>query len=101
MASYFGVMKRDVHQLGTSLRLQAGQRIIAWDATNLPQGGYFARPADLQWSDGIERGNDDSIHVTADDVELEDSEAQRLLCVKAAQKIDYERRLRLAVECWD
>lgn len=63
-----GVMKCNVELLGTSLKLQAGQRVRLTPATNLPQGGYFAAPSDGKWSDGIERCPEDSILVTADDV---------------------------------
>ena len=63
----YGIMKTPVHLLATSLRLQEGQIVELAPATNLPQGGYFARPHDGKWSDGIDHNPDDSILITGED----------------------------------
>ena len=67
----FGIMRTDLHLLGTSLRLQAGQIVELTRAINLPQGGYFARPADGKWSDGIDHNTSVSILLTTADLALE------------------------------
>jgi len=64
----FGIMRTDLHLLGTSLRLQAGQIVELTRAINLPQGGYFARPADGKWSDRIDHDVSDSILLTTADL---------------------------------
>ncbi len=64
-------MKTDVHLVGTGLKLQRGQLVEVWEASNLPQGGYFARPADGSWSDRIIHDGEDSIHVTENDITIE------------------------------
>jgi len=66
-----GIMKTDIHLVSTSLKLQAGQRVKLWAACNLPQAGYFARPADGKWSDGMNHSNDDSILLNDDDFTIE------------------------------
>ncbi len=48
----YGRMKTDLHLLSTSLRLRKGEIVSLLPATNLPQGGYFARPANGKWADG-------------------------------------------------
>ncbi len=63
-------MNTDVYLVGTGLKLRKGQLVDIWEASNLPQGGYFARPADGRWSDRITRNSEDSIHVTENDIEL-------------------------------
>ena len=63
----YGRMKTDLHLLGTSLRLRKGEIVSLLPATNLPQGGYFARPANGKWADGIAHDPDDSIHITSAD----------------------------------
>lgn len=71
--SVFGTMNTDVELLGTSLRLEAGQRVQLTEATNQPdKGSWFARPADDKWSDGLEYGSDDSLLLTADEFTFED-----------------------------
>lgn len=60
-----GTMKTDVHQLGTSLKLNAGQRVALTWANNLPQGGWFARPADGSW------GEDNSMLIDGGDVDID------------------------------
>ena len=73
----YGRMNHRIELLGTSLALQSRQRVELTYASNLPDTGlgcgWFARPADGQWSDGIARGPDDSIHLTADDFTFEES----------------------------
>lgn len=59
-----GTMKRDIHLLGTSLRLLKGQIVNLTPATNIPEGGYFARPLNCVWPDGIERDSHDSIYIS-------------------------------------
>ena len=69
------IMKTDIHLLGTSLKLQAGQRVHLTPATNMPPDSdikFFARPADGVWSDGMERNEDASIGVNYDDLEMDD-----------------------------
>lgn len=56
-------MKRTVKLLGTQLFLNEGQSVYVTKATNLPQGGYFAQPANRRWGQ-------DSILVTADDLKF-------------------------------
>lgn len=63
----YGRMKTDCHLLGTSLRLRKGELVELLPASNLPQGGYFARPASGKWADGIDHSPDDSVHVTRGD----------------------------------
>ena len=68
-----GMMLTDVHLLGTSLKLQEGQTVSLTEAPNLPprtdgKPQYFARPENGKWSDGIERNEEDSILIEADDV---------------------------------
>ena len=62
-----GIMKTDVHLMATSLSLQAGQRVELSHARNIPGGGFFARPADGVWSDGIDRDPYDSILLDSND----------------------------------
>ena len=63
----YGKMKRGVELLGTSLTLCKGELVELLPARNLPQGGYFARPANGKWADGLPHSPDDSIHVTSAD----------------------------------
>ena len=63
----YGRMTTNCQLLGTSLTLRKGGIVALLPATNLPQGGYFARPADGKWADGIAHDPDDSIHVTIAD----------------------------------
>lgn len=60
-----GIMNTDIHLLGTSLKLQKGQKVTLCKPTNLPyflmEKTYFACPIDGKWSDGIDRDNDSSI----------------------------------------
>jgi hypothetical protein len=63
----YGIMTTDVILLGTSLKLEKGRRVQLTFASNQPEGGWFARPADGKWSDGIEHGEQDSIHITEND----------------------------------
>lgn len=63
-----GVMLNDAHLLGTSLRLEKGQVVALVPATNIPGGGFFAKPFDGKWSDGIERSEDNSIHFSPNEV---------------------------------
>ena len=53
-------MNQDAKLLGTDLILREGDLITVIEATNLPQGGYFARPAFRPWAYG---GPEDSIHL--------------------------------------
>ena len=62
-----GIMKTDIKLIATSLALQAGQRVILYPAYNLPQGGFFARPADGKWSDGLDHDVYDSILLGTED----------------------------------
>ncbi len=57
----FGIMLDDIHLLGTSLKLQAGQRVCLEPANNSPAFDWYASPADGKWSDGIDHGLNDSI----------------------------------------
>lgn len=52
-----------VEQLGTRMRLAAGERVVLIRATNLPSGGWFARP--------LHQGGSNSIHVSDSDVSLD------------------------------
>lgn len=62
MLTITGRMRKDVHQLSTSLKLKAGEQVYLTFPSNLPFkiGKWFARPID-GWSDGIERSDQDSI----------------------------------------
>jgi len=66
-----GIMQADVELLGTSLSLQKGQRVRLTEATNLPpgRGKWFAAPLDGKWADGIDHGPDDSILISAAEVD--------------------------------
>lgn len=64
----YGTMKRTIHLLGTALMLEEGERVHLTPATNIPGGGYFARPLRGKWCDGITRNLEDSIHLTADEL---------------------------------
>ncbi len=68
-----GTMRIGIHLLGTSLRLNEGQRVRLTRATNQPglaRAGYYAAPLDGEWSDGVNRPPEDSILITPDDVTL-------------------------------
>lgn len=54
-----GIMRTDVDQLGTANRLLKGEKVVLEQATNVPQGGYYATPVCR---------NQDSILIVADDV---------------------------------
>lgn len=65
------IMTTDAKLLGTSLELHKGQVVQVTKATNLPADStimWFARPADGNWSDGIDHNDDDSIGVGVDDL---------------------------------
>ncbi len=64
------IMKETVRLLGTSLALEKGLLVRLTEANNLPQGGYFARPANGYWSDNIERDKDDSILLDGSEFEF-------------------------------
>ena len=69
-----GIMRTDIDLLGTSLKLQKGQKVLlrpVHESLGLfnPQIiGYFARPADGKWSDGIDHDSSDAILIGPDDV---------------------------------
>lgn len=54
------IMTESVSLLGTSLKLDKGQSVTVTPVTNLPQGGFFAAPADGAWGE-------DSIHVSREE----------------------------------
>lgn len=64
--SLFGVAAYTIRLLGTGLYITKGERFHAEPATNLPNGGWFVRPANPETSDSWsfrQGGGDDSIHV--------------------------------------
>jgi hypothetical protein len=66
----YGKMKTDVYLLGTSLSLQKGDYVELTYACNLPQEGFFARPNNGKWSDGLDHDPDDSILVHRTDFSI-------------------------------
>ena len=65
-----GIMLHDVKLLGTSLTLEIGQHVHLTPPLNLPcDDGWFARPADGKWADGIDH-IDDSILIRLDAVDI-------------------------------
>jgi hypothetical protein len=62
MLTITGKMRKDVHQLSTSLKLKAGEQVYLTFPSNQPFkiGKWFARPVN-GWSDGIERSDQDSL----------------------------------------
>ena len=43
------IMTENAILLGTGLTLQKGDRVHLTEATNIPKGGWFARPVDCVW----------------------------------------------------
>ncbi len=64
------IMKETVRLLGTGLALEKGLLVRLTEANNLPQGGYFACPANGYWSDNIEHDKDDSILLDGSEFEF-------------------------------
>jgi hypothetical protein len=62
MLTITGKMRKDVHQLSTSLKLKEGEQVYLTFPSNQPFkiGKWFARPVN-GWSDGIERSDQDSL----------------------------------------
>lgn len=62
MLTITGRMRKDVHQLSTSLKLKDGEQVYLTFPSNQPFkiGKWFARPVN-GWSDGIERSDQDSL----------------------------------------
>ena len=62
MLTITGKMRKDVHQLSTSLKLKDGEQVYLTFPSNQPFkiGKWFARPVN-GWSDGIERSDQDSL----------------------------------------
>jgi hypothetical protein len=59
-----------VSLLGTGLKINKGEKVIATRAKNLDDGKsylYFVRPLRGKWSDGITRNLQDSILVSKND----------------------------------
>jgi hypothetical protein len=70
-----GTMLEAAELLGVpGMRLNKGQAVRLVPATNLPPDGnrvrYFASPLDGCWSDGVLRGDEDSILVDQSDVAI-------------------------------
>ena len=69
-----GIMRQDINLISTSLKLQKGQKVSLSPARESlaifkPEViGYFARPTDGKWSDGIDHDSSDAILIGPDDV---------------------------------
>lgn len=63
-------MLQGIKLLGTRLELKKDQMVVYTPADNLPQGGYFVRPARVLRDDLAKWGEDSSIHVNPHEIKI-------------------------------
>jgi len=70
-----GTMTTTAKMLGVhGMQLEQGQKVQLTEPSNLPKEyrhNWFARPLNGKWSDGVDRNEEDSILIDADDVTLD------------------------------